>query len=636
MQTYLETFWDRISEDFLKTQTQELMHKELPQTVPACHAAADYIFDLLKSQGFGDAERLNFIADGRTVYQDHVMPLCWDMSYGKLTVMSAWEGDPVVADYEKEPFSLIRYSAATPEGGLLTRLVKWNDMMAGKDVRGALVLLPFGMFPTEEELVPILDAGAVGLVNGSARSAVNQENSTHWANNCTETKAWYTTAGERDFIGFCVTPKVHGKLEKACEAGEVTVKAESDARRYEGTLPCVTALLPGKEKREFWVIAHSSEPLESDNSAGVIASIQALAAIRDAVREKRLPPLRYSLRVLFSPERYGPVFYAHRCGDVLRERCVGAFCIDGAPIQKQDRTAKVHYAPPGIPFFGGAVLEGICDAYTRLYKQAPFVTKVGEYWGDDCFLSDPAVGLPTVSHMHDGPVHTWHNSMMRDDSVDYLMFRRVTVLYTAFIAAVTVCDGGKMSRFLPQAAANAMSRLARAASVPPQRPGGDAAERLRYLTDLELGGLRSFADAGAGGDVLERACAAVRCFAESLSSVPAEEQCDGTPVFDAMAKIVPVRHCIGIPHDLAALPLEIRRRMNQKADSAIVNFAGKTKVFLLSRVFAGMDGKKTLQRLVTEAEWQEDSPWSEAELAAFMKTLEVLAQYGYLTLKRGE
>ena len=29
MQTYLETFWDRISEDFLKTQTQALMHKEL-------------------------------------------------------------------------------------------------------------------------------------------------------------------------------------------------------------------------------------------------------------------------------------------------------------------------------------------------------------------------------------------------------------------------------------------------------------------------------------------------------------------------------------------------------------------------------------------------------------------------------
>ncbi len=633
MQKYPEIFWDRISEDFLKTQTQALMHKELPQTVPACHAAADYIFDLLKSQGFGDAERLNFTADGRTVWQDHVMPLCWDMTYGRLTVMSAWEGDPVIADYEKEPFSLIRFSTATPEGGILAPLVKWDDMMAGKDVRGALVLLPFGMFPTEEALVPILDAGAVGLVNGSARSAVNQENSTHWANNCTETKAWYTTAGERDFIGFCVTPGILKKLEKACEEGEVTVKAETDARRYEGTLPCVTALLPGKSKREFWVIAHSSEPLESDNSAGVISSIHALAAIRDAVREGRIPPLHYSLRVLFSPERYGPVAFAHRCGDVLRERCIGAICIDGAPISSE--TSKVLFAPPGVPFYGNALLLGICEAFERLYKQSPFITRVGDYWGDDCFLSDPAVGLPTVSHMHDGPARSWHNSMMRYDSIDYPEFRRVTVLYAAYFAAVTVCDGREMTRFLPEAAAKAMERLARAASVPPQRPGTDAGERLEFLKNIELANIRSFADANADGKAIESACAAIESFASSLTPAPAEEA-DTTPVFDAMAGIVPVRHGIGIPHDFALVPLEIRKRMNQKADSAITNFSGKVKVFLLSRVFAGMDGKKTLQRLVTEAEWQEDSPWSEAELAAFMKTLEVLAQYGYLTLKRGE
>lgn len=632
MKTYLETFLPEISEEFLEKHTQALMHKELPQTVPANHAAADYIYDLLKRHGF-DAERSNFIADGKTVYQDHVMPLCWDMSYGKLTVLSDWEGERVIADYEKEPFSLIRFSVATPEGGITTRLVKWDDMAAGKDVRGALVLLPSGMFPTEEALVPILDAGAIGLVNGTVQTHRDALDSVHWANNCTETKAWYVTAGERDFIGFCITPRTRQKLEAACDKGEVIVKAETDARRYEGTLPCVTALLPGKSKREFWVIAHSSEPLECDNSSGVISAIHSLIAIKKALDEGKIPPLYYSLRVLFSPERYGPVAFAHRCGDVLRDRCIGALCIDGGPLNPDYDTAKVLFAPPAIPFYGNAVLQGMCDEITRLVKASPFITTVADYWGDDCFMSDTTIGLPTVSQMHEGPALAWHNSTLRYGSIDYAKFRRITAMHTAFIAAVTVCDGEKMTRFLSAAAAYAIQRLARAASTPPPRPGTDARERLDYLKNIELANIRSFADARASREAIENACGMIEDFAVRLTPVPAEEKREATPAFDAMAEIIPSQNCIGIPHDLARLPLDVRRHMNQRADSAVTNFAGVVKVFLLSRVFSAMDGKKTLQRLVTEAEWDENSPWTDAELAAFRKTLDQLAQYGYIVLR---
>ena len=221
------------------------MKLELPQTFPAREKASKYAYRLLLEEGF-DAELLAFPGDGRTSYQDKIMPMAWDAQYGRLTVLSQWDEDPVIADYEREPFSLIRYSVSTPEGGKIYRVVPWERMKQGEDVTDALVLLPQGLFPTDEALVPILDAGAAGLVNGTCRGAALEPDCTHWANNCTETNSWYVNAEERPFIGFCVTPRIRDALNKKCSQGEVFVKAETKACRYEGTIWGVTALFPGE------------------------------------------------------------------------------------------------------------------------------------------------------------------------------------------------------------------------------------------------------------------------------------------------------------------------------------------------------------------------------------------------------
>ncbi len=126
MKQLVQTFLDMADAAYLKEHTQALYRLELPQTSPANAAAADYVFDLLKSEGF-EAEKLVFPGDGRTVHQDKIMPLCWDASVGRLTVLTAWEGDPVIADYQREPFSLIRYSASAPKGGLEAKVVPWED-----------------------------------------------------------------------------------------------------------------------------------------------------------------------------------------------------------------------------------------------------------------------------------------------------------------------------------------------------------------------------------------------------------------------------------------------------------------------------------------------------------------------------
>lgn len=140
-------------EAFLKKHTWEMLKRELPQTYEANHSAMDYAENLLNSLGF-ETERPSIDFDGKTVYQDKVMPLCWSVSNATLTVLSSWEGERVICDYQKEPFSVIRCSTSTPKGGITTKLIPWERMQSGEDCKRALILLPQNILPTERALPP--------------------------------------------------------------------------------------------------------------------------------------------------------------------------------------------------------------------------------------------------------------------------------------------------------------------------------------------------------------------------------------------------------------------------------------------------------------------------------------------------
>ncbi len=617
MKSYLDAFMNEISEEFLKTHTQVLMTKELPQTTPATHDAADYIYSLLKENGF-EAQRLNFVSDGKTACQDKIMPMCWDATYGRLTVTSEWEGERVIADYEKEPFSLVRFSVSTPEGGLKVRLVTWDQMQKGADVKGAFVSIPQGMLPTDKAVVPILNNGAVGIVSGTVCGAKETPDAVLWANNCSETNSWYVNADERPFVAFCVTPRILEKLEKATEKGEVILKAETDSHRYEGKMPAVTALLKGESEREFWVMAHTAEPLEDDNSAGVISCIHSLISIRDAIEDGKIPPLKYSIRVLFAPELYGFAAFAEHFGGVLRDRCIGALCVDGMPICSKHIQAIINFATPAIPFYGNVLIESIWNEYRKNVKQPPFVTSWGDHWGDDCFMSDTSVGLPTIMPEYDIR-YLWHNSCQRYDYIDYPQFARVCAVYTAFIASVAAYDSKKYEKLLPMAVAYASTRLAETAMTPPPRAGTDAKARLMYCKNIELNNIKAFSDARVDENAIKNACTMLENFVDGLTPIESELKSEDTPIFDSCENIVPKRTSIGIPHDFARVPLEKRWH--------------PVTLDLFSRVFSAMDGEKTLKTLVREAEWEQRNSWSEEEIADYIETLKFMAEFGYVELE---
>lgn len=71
------------------------------------------------------------------------MPMGWRATRGKLEIIESTVplDDPVIADFERHPFHLIKGSVATPPDGVTARLLSEEDIHAGADVRGAFILL---------------------------------------------------------------------------------------------------------------------------------------------------------------------------------------------------------------------------------------------------------------------------------------------------------------------------------------------------------------------------------------------------------------------------------------------------------------------------------------------------------------
>ena len=122
MRKLYDEFLKLIDGGAIYERTLKLAALEKHQTTPYHHIVADLVLDELKKAGIPSAERIDIVADGRTAYQDKVMPLAWDASVGRLsltvTAKNKWvpvsmrgmkiEEDPVLADFARHPFHLVK------------------------------------------------------------------------------------------------------------------------------------------------------------------------------------------------------------------------------------------------------------------------------------------------------------------------------------------------------------------------------------------------------------------------------------------------------------------------------------------------------------------------------------------------
>ena len=595
-------FLARVDRDKLLADIGRMTRLEFGQTADDNGRAADEAASLARDAGLEDVQTLSFPADGKTEFQDKILPLAWNATAGRLTVVSSPEPfpDPVIACYRRHPFHLIMGSRATPPGGLIANIITFEQLLHGEDGDGTLVLLPADKRPTGAALAAVLELGAAGVIVDTLVGRHDAPDSLPWVNCVTVSGRWSHTVRDKSYLGFAVTPRTGDFIRQTAWRGPIIARAESDGRLFAGVHKAVTGVLPGKRPEEIWLIAHLCEPLASDNSSGVVSSIAVAGMIRDLVRAGELPPPEFTLRLAFARELHGFAALAEALGGDLTARVLGAMNVDGMPIDKEVPAVDLNLAPPSAkPFFGNAVMEQLAEDVRNRYPIPLHVNAAGIY-GDDASLGDPTIGVPTLWPFY-AANRFWHNSIQTVELIDPDLLANSVALCGAWTAATACVRPSDIAELAERAGKILEKRLAAAAPAAARdndRPGG-CAERISHLAERYAAEVEHLAFIGPspaveraaaelrrrGGEIISSASPAAGGAATAAAARP-----EGRRWFDYAASIIPRRLTRGFPHDMA------------KASAGTP--AMRIMYEPIARVLARMDGVKDLRQLIREAEWE--------------------------------
>lgn len=116
---------------------------------PAFEETAQFCAEAMRSAGLSQIEQLPLAADGKTAYEDWVIPRAWAAEGATLRTP---EGR-LLADYRQVPCSLVMHSAPTPPGGLTAPVIDADSLQNadGGSLQGTLL---FTGRPAKE-LVPL-------------------------------------------------------------------------------------------------------------------------------------------------------------------------------------------------------------------------------------------------------------------------------------------------------------------------------------------------------------------------------------------------------------------------------------------------------------------------------------------------
>lgn len=588
---------------------------ELKHTHSANRASAEFAAELARNAGL-DVEIVEFPVDGKTVFQDKFMPYAWECSKARLTVeqSSVKFDDPVIADYERHPFHVMHGSPALPEGGKYFKLISYNDVVRGADTKNTLCMLPPECRSIGDQLRNALELGCAGVVSDYLKDRYTAPDGISWTNGNTMGGRWHFSCAEPNYLGYCVSPRTGDKLRDALRRGAVLVKAECDGRIFESTLPTVTATIKGRSEEEVWLISHLYEPLADDNSSGVCACIEIAKQLKRLITAGVIPQPEHTLRIVFSLELHGFAAYT----DQFKNRKVlGAVNMDAMPLRHNEKNMRLFMSPPPLRTAGNALMR---ETVAKLANVLPWTIKEFAYgdFQDDQSIADPMVGVPVLWPMYGGNYRHWHNSCQTIDIIDpenlLSAVSFVGCWATAMLSGVS-SDG----RALGELYLERLRDLAGNECVPgtgrSAAAKSDFAGKVNYISAMLSSELEEL-----GLDDEQKKLAA-----EAENIIAAYQEPEGasdsavTTWFDGTACNVITRLLPGMPYDFCG---------NPKRKAAIASIYSPT-----GRVLAAADGKKNLQRLIRETEYQLGKLLGEVEIKKLCRELNELERYGYITQK---
>jgi len=612
-----QCFLELIPLENLLKKVEKLWQVEQGQTFQAYKKAADFTFRMMKEAGLKRVEKISFPADGKTAYQDKISPLAWQASCGKLEIISSplAFADPVVADYKRHPFHLIKGSTATPPEGIYVRLVSEQQAFSGQDLKNCLVVLEPDSRPVAPLTEKLLDLGACGWVNTYVTDRYLTPDGIGWVNACTEGAHWHVHQQDRPFIGFSVSPRTGDRLRQAIKCGNVLAKATCDGKRFCGEIDLVTGILPGQDSRELYLLAHLYEPLPDDNATGVVAAICLAQCLQKLVEKGKLKPLRFTLRLVFGLEVYGFAAFAERKGGYLDNKTVGALNLDGFPCHS-DCGVNIHLAPYSVPFCGNVLMEEMVSNLPAkcLPLVHPVLKKTGTY-ADDMLLNDATVALRTIWVLTEHRLH--HNSFQTMEIIHPETYRQYLAFQGTWIARMLNLEEKCAQDLIRRQSERTIKEIKKMVSC-------KSTDYLRWLVKRQRETWKDF----------QRLLPQIQVenhldkFSEKAEKIISRRTDAGAGEKDSAEKsrllvqassIIPARATRGFPFSLALIPEEERKLLPQHI------IYGP-----LASILSWMDGCRSLAQLIKTAQWETEKNFTEKEIRSYLSAVEYLTTYGYL------
>jgi hypothetical protein len=403
--------------------------------------SAEYLQKTMTEIGLRNVELLSAPADGVTQFGFWTMPLAWDVKQARLEIVepAAPPEMRVLADYGKEPASLIMWSGPTPPGGLTAEVVELKpatlQQLRRLDVRGKMVLAepPLDLAQRGALKSALYRMGAAGMISDVSENP-DLTNSHYWMNAWGD-YGWGFTKASSPLVGFSIAPRQGGYLRNLLAGGaKVRVKAVAETRYYSGRYPYVTGVIQGTgSEEEVLELGHAFELGAQDNSTGVAGMLEAVAALERLIEAGRLPRPKRSIRILAMPEDYGSSAYISTHMERMK-RTIGAINLD-TPAGPYDETPGYSFAmnPDVSRSYQDALMMRIAENY---YAGIP---RRFPRWAlyratSDSYLSDPAIGVPTLAALgSSGAVNVHHNSADTLDRVDPRSLRDLSAVVAGFL-----------------------------------------------------------------------------------------------------------------------------------------------------------------------------------------------------------
>ena len=608
-----------VSKEQIRRNTEELHRLEGNESNSNFKASTDFALKMMNEAGFQQTERIVLPADGRTTYFDCIMPPAWDSigrSFVRLEDESLTMEERLIADSDKDQFNAGIWGAPTPEGGITCEIADYRNTGADAEaVRGKLVLLD-GYSQAQYKFVS-LNGGAGVIISDSAGGEEYPE-FCRWCNGIGFT-GWYHTAEDHRIPIFSITPRRAAFLRERLARGKVTAHAEARTRIYEGEIYTLTGIIPGSSKEEITMVAHMYEPFLPDDSAGGAVICEICRSLKSLIAQGKLPPLKKTLRIVLSMERYG--FSQYYLDRERNARTLTVFSFDSCchfPGGKDQPRLKIRQSSIIRPSFLDWYLP---ELFRTQLPEVSFLLERGNL-SDDTFCSDDWIGIPLL-WTHSGNHRYYHNSgpmfMDADWDLAYDVARGMGML----IGMLATAEAAEFRQLAEETAEMARTELAeRFTAVRYELKKGsltcrEAADKIRFLADKaaeRLNSINRFSPGTVHPDDLDFLAELAESALSGIRKVSGEPELYGAMA--KAAKLVVTRLEPGVLMSMAKVP-HAERRPNS--------------IDLVLYIL--LDGKRSLYDAMKLYEYEMDITFSDEAYQKRIDMLRYLEKYGYVKIR---